>query len=96
MRDEEETLAPRLKDHDPAVDEALGAMQAEHSAHEAVLHEFLMLIAALVAENAFAALKGPVLRLGGPDAPAAASYPLEQAYAPSIADIAAAAKSLCS
>ena len=53
-------------------------------------------IAALVAENAFAALKGPVLRLGGPDAPAAASYPLEQAYAPSIADIAAAAKSLCS
>lgn len=27
-------------------------MQAEHSAHEAVLHEFLMLIAALVAEPA--------------------------------------------
>lgn len=52
VRDEEETLAPRLKDHDPAVDEALGAMQAEHSAHEAVLHEFLMLIAALVAEPA--------------------------------------------
>ncbi len=52
VRDEEETLAPRLKGQAPAVDEALGAMQEEHSAHEAILQEFLMLIAALVAEPA--------------------------------------------
>mgnify|MGYP000858862065 FL=1 len=52
-------------------------------------------IAALAAEKAFAALQGPVLRLGGPDAPAAASHPLERAYAPTIADIVAAARSLC-
>ena len=39
-------------------------------------------IAALVAEQAFDQLKAPVVRLTGPDAPAAASYPLEQAFAP--------------
>ena len=51
-------------------------------------------IAALAAEKAFAALRAPVLRLGGPDAPAAASFPLEQAYAPSAAAIGAAVQSL--
>jgi pyruvate dehydrogenase E1 component beta subunit len=44
-------------------------------------------VAALVAEHAFDALKAPVVRLTGPDAPAAASYPLEQAYAPQASDI---------
>jgi pyruvate/2-oxoglutarate/acetoin dehydrogenase E1 component len=39
-------------------------------------------IAALIAEKAFASLKAPVVRLTGPDAPAAASFPLEAAYAP--------------
>lgn len=39
-------------------------------------------IAATVAEQAFAALKAPVLRLTGPDAPAPASFPLEQAFVP--------------
>jgi pyruvate dehydrogenase E1 component beta subunit len=39
-------------------------------------------IAAIVAEKAFASLKAPVVRLTGPDAPAAASFPLEAAYAP--------------
>ena len=49
-------------------------------------------IAALVAEQAFTALKAPIARLGGPDAPAAASFPLEQAFAPSAEAIAAAAR----
>lgn len=52
-------------------------------------------IAALVAENAFAALKSPIVRLGGPDAPVAASYPLEQASVPQAEAIAAAAQRLC-
>ncbi|MFZ2974741.1 MAG: alpha-ketoacid dehydrogenase subunit beta [Ferribacterium limneticum] len=53
-------------------------------------------IAALVAEHAFADLKAPIVRLGGPDAPAAASYPLEQASVPSAEAIADAAQRLCS
>lgn len=52
-------------------------------------------IAAQVAERAFADLRAPIIRLGGPDAPAAASHPLEQAYAPSAEAICAAAKSIC-
>jgi len=39
-------------------------------------------VAALVAQHAFGALRAPILRLTGPDAPAAASFPLEQAFAP--------------
>lgn len=39
-------------------------------------------VAALIAEKAFDKLKAPVLRITGPDAPPAASYPLEQAYVP--------------
>jgi pyruvate dehydrogenase E1 component beta subunit len=52
-------------------------------------------IAALVAEQAFARLKAPIVRLGGPDAPVAASYPLEQAFVPQAEAIAAAAERLC-
>ena len=52
-------------------------------------------IAALVAEQSFAALKAPIIRLGGPDAPVAASYPLEHASVPQAAAIAAAAARLC-
>lgn len=52
-------------------------------------------IAALVAEEAFASLKAPIVRLGGPDAPVAASYPLEQAFVPQPEAIAAAAERLC-
>lgn len=52
-------------------------------------------IAALVAEKAFARLKAPIVRLGGPDAPVAASYPLEQAFVPQAAAIATAAATLC-
>jgi len=39
-------------------------------------------VAALVAEQAFASLRSPMRRLTGPDAPAAASWVLEQAGAP--------------
>jgi pyruvate dehydrogenase E1 component beta subunit len=39
-------------------------------------------VAALVAERAFPALRAPVVRLGGPDAPAAGSWGLEQAGVP--------------
>jgi acetoin:2,6-dichlorophenolindophenol oxidoreductase subunit beta len=52
-------------------------------------------IAALIAEQAFASLKAPIVRLGGPDAPVAASYPLEQAFVPQAEAIAAAAERLC-
>ena len=47
-------------------------------------------ISALVAEKAFASLKAPIVRLTGPDAPPAASFPLEQAYVPQPDAIAAA------
>lgn len=50
-------------------------------------------VAAIVAEKAFSALKAPVARLTGPDAPAAASFPLEAAYVPSAGRIADAVRS---
>jgi len=53
-------------------------------------------IAAVVAEEAFGALKAPIVRLGGPDAPAASSYPLEQAFVPQAETISAAVRRLCS
>ena len=48
-------------------------------------------IAAIVAEHAFDALKAPVLRLTGPDAPAPSSHALEQAFMPQADAIVAAA-----
>lgn len=48
-------------------------------------------VAALVGEHAFGALKAPVLRLTGPDAPAPSSHVLEQAFMPQPDAIAAAA-----
>lgn len=39
-------------------------------------------VSAILAEKAFRALKAPIARLTGPDAPAAASFPLEAAFAP--------------
>jgi pyruvate/2-oxoglutarate/acetoin dehydrogenase E1 component len=48
-------------------------------------------IGAMIAEKAFPWLKAPVVRITGPDAPTAASYPLEQAYVPSKERIAEAA-----
>jgi acetoin:2,6-dichlorophenolindophenol oxidoreductase subunit beta len=47
-------------------------------------------VSAIIAEKAFASLRSPVFRLTGPDAPAPSSFPLEQAFAPDAARIAAA------
>ena len=47
-------------------------------------------IAAIVAEKAFKSLQAPVVRITGPDAPAAASFPLEAAFAPTADRIIAA------
>jgi len=51
-------------------------------------------IAATVADKAFDALKGRVLRVTGPDAPAPSSYALEQAFIPQADRIVEAARSL--
>ncbi|PWC55972.1 pyruvate dehydrogenase [Azospirillum sp. TSH7] len=51
-------------------------------------------IAAVVAEKAFTSLRAPVLRLTGPDAPAPASFPLEQAFVPQADAVVAAVRSL--
>jgi 2-oxoisovalerate dehydrogenase E1 component beta subunit len=52
-------------------------------------------IAALIAQHAFEHLDAPVLRLGGPDVPAMPySKPLEEAFMPSAARIAAAMREL--
>lgn len=48
-------------------------------------------VAAMASEHAFEALRAPVQRVTGPDAPAAASWVLEQAAVPQPAAIAAAA-----
>lgn len=50
-------------------------------------------VAATVAEKAFDVLKAPVVRLAGPDAPAASSWVLEQAFVPQADAIAGAARS---
>jgi pyruvate dehydrogenase E1 component beta subunit len=50
-------------------------------------------VSAILSEKAFSALKAPVLRVTGPDAPAAASFPLESAYVPQPDRIAAAVRS---
>jgi len=47
-------------------------------------------LAAILAEKAFGALRAPVVRLTGPDAPAPASFPLEAAFVPSADAIVAA------
>lgn len=51
-------------------------------------------VAALLAEQAFDALKAPVLRVAGPDAPTPASFPLEQAFVPQADAVVAAARRL--
>lgn len=70
------------------LDEATVLQSARKTGRVIVVHEASRTcgvgaeIAALVAERAFDALRSPVVRLTGPDAPAASSYPLEKAYAP--------------
>ncbi|HOY34817.1 MAG TPA: transketolase C-terminal domain-containing protein, partial [Piscinibacter sp.] len=51
-------------------------------------------VAAIVGEKAFAALKSPIRRITGPDAPAPSSWMLEQAALPQADGIARAALEL--
>ena len=51
-------------------------------------------IAALIAEEAFEYLDGPIIRIGGADVPVPFSPPLEDAYRPSAAGVAEAIKAL--
>ena len=53
-------------------------------------------VASLAAEKTFGPLRGPVMRLTGPDAPAPASFPLEQAFAPQVSDIIGAVSAITS
>jgi pyruvate/2-oxoglutarate/acetoin dehydrogenase E1 component len=82
------------------LDESTLLASARKTGRVVVVHEASRMcgvgaeVAAVVAERAFADLKAPVVRLTGPDAPAAASYPLEQAYAPSAPAITAQALAL--
>src|SRR5688572_12421382 len=49
-------------------------------------------VAALAADKAFKALKAPVVRLTGPDAPAPSSYALEQAFMPTVEGVVGAVR----
>jgi pyruvate dehydrogenase E1 component beta subunit len=51
-------------------------------------------VAALVAEKAFRALKAPIVRVTGPDAPTPASHVLEQAYMPQADGVIAAVRQM--
>lgn len=51
-------------------------------------------VAALIAEEAFESLDGPVVRIGGADTPVPFSPPLEDAYRPSVSSVADAIKTL--
>ncbi len=83
------------------LDEAAILATARKTGRVVVVHEANRLcgvgaeIAALIAEQAFASLKAPIVRLGGPDAPVSSSFPLEQASVPQADAIAAAARRLC-
>lgn len=83
------------------LDEAAVLASVRKTGRVAIVHEASRTcgvgaeVAALVAERAFADLAAPVLRLTGPDAPSAASFLLEQAYAPHAAAIEAAVAALC-
>ena len=82
------------------LDEATVLASVRKTGRVIVVHEASRLcgvgaeIAALVSEKAFGALKAPVRRLTGPDAPAAASWVLEQASVPQADAIAEAALTL--
>jgi pyruvate dehydrogenase E1 component beta subunit len=83
------------------LDEAAVLASVRKTGRVAIVHEASRMcgvgaeVAALVAERAFAHLQAPVLRMTGPDAPSAASFPLEQAFAPQAAAIEAAVTAMC-
>jgi pyruvate dehydrogenase E1 component beta subunit len=79
------------------IDEATVLASVRKTGRLVVVHEANRLcgvgaeIAAIASEKAFGALKAPVVRLGGPDAPSASSWVLEQAGVPQPDAICAAA-----
>jgi pyruvate/2-oxoglutarate/acetoin dehydrogenase E1 component len=79
------------------IDHATVLASVRKTGHAVVVHEAGPMcgvgaeVAAVVAEQAFDALRAPVRRVTGPDAPAAASWVLEQAAVPQAEAIAAAA-----
>jgi pyruvate/2-oxoglutarate/acetoin dehydrogenase E1 component len=82
------------------LDEAAILASVRKTGRAAVVHEAAgpcgvgAEVAAIIAEKAFGALKAPVLRITGPDAPAAASFPLEQAFIPQAAKIVEAVRGI--
>ncbi|HEX7155006.1 MAG TPA: transketolase C-terminal domain-containing protein [Thermoanaerobaculia bacterium] len=78
------------------IDEETILTSVRRTGRAVIVHEATKLagvgaeIAAMVAEQAFSSLQAPVIRLGGPDAPAASSYPLEQAFVPQADAVVAA------
>jgi len=82
------------------LDTATVLRSVRKTGHVIVVHEANGLcgvgaeVAAFVAEHAFDSLEAPVARLAGPDAPAAASWVLEQAAVPQASAIAARAMRL--
>ena len=82
------------------LDTATVLRSVRKTGHVIVVHEANGLcgvgaeVAAFVAEHAFDSLEAPVARLSGPDAPAAASWVLEQAAVPQASAIAARAMRL--
>jgi acetoin:2,6-dichlorophenolindophenol oxidoreductase subunit beta len=81
------------------LDEAAIVASVRKTGRAIVVHEASRIcglgaeVAAIVAEKAFDALRAPVLRLAGPDAPTSGSFALEAAFAPKVDDIVAAARS---
>jgi iron-sulfur cluster repair protein YtfE (RIC family) len=67
VADEEHSIAPRLRGHDPAVDVALAGMLTEHAAHGATLSAVLSLCDAIAGTPDIAArraeLEGPAAAL---------------------------------
>jgi pyruvate dehydrogenase E1 component beta subunit len=78
------------------LDEATILASARKTGRVIVVHEASRMcgvgaeVAAIVAEQAFASLKAPVVRITGPDAPPPSSYALEQAFMPQPARVVAA------
>jgi pyruvate dehydrogenase E1 component beta subunit len=84
------------------LDEATILASVRRSGRAVVVHEASRLcgvgaeVAALISEHAFDALRAPVRRITGPDAPAPSSYTLEQAFVPQAAAIVEAVNGMVS
>ena len=82
------------------LDEATILASVRKTGRVVVVHEASRLcgvgaeVAALISEQAFEALRAPVKRITGPDAPAPSSYVLEQAFTPQAPAIIEAAREI--